>query len=90
MVAITKEFTILAVHGDVVEANVQSILDEKSARKDSGISQNDWPKAKCNGLIVAETIGDGEPSRIEVHVYDFAEMEGFAQNGKIKVTIEIA
>lgn len=104
MATITKEFTILAVHGDVNEANVQAIMNEKNARdprinpfgvmpgnpavNTQGIPHDTstWPKAACNGGIVAE---DGAESRVEISVRDFVQIAGVVQGGKIRVTIEV-
>lgn len=98
--ALVKKLIVLAVHGDVDEESVQNIMDEKSKRsppKDHvgphnpmigpNLALPDYPKAVCNGVVVAEGT-DGDSTRVELYIRDFAHMTGIKQGGTITVTIE--
>lgn len=88
MTACVKELTVLAVHGDHIKENVQRVLNEKSSRDPNIASTPEkWPQAVCDALIIAEG-ENGDFSRFEIGVYDFEQMAGIVQGGKIKITVE--
>lgn len=97
---VTKELTILAVHGDVIEADVQRVLDEKSRRAPPAgwegpfdpmrgpfMQIADYPKAVCNGVVIAEGT-NGDNTRVELYITSFDSMAGFVQGGTLKLIVE--
>lgn len=98
---VTKELTILAVHGEVVEADVQRILDEKSRRapppgwegpfdpqRGPFMQAADFPKAVCTGVIIVEG-ASGDNTRVELYVDSFADMAGLVAGAKVTLTLTV-
>lgn len=93
---ITKDLTVLAVHGDVDETAVQSFIDSQH-KLNSDLPENrgktlEKAVAKCNGLIVASitaTDSAQEEGRVEIPVTDFAQMTGIKAGSKLRMTLEV-